>query len=117
MMGSVDTIQIIIRYMLFRSGFQKYFIGTGSSRNPFQTQQYSVVLKQKFQVVVVGLEEEQLYVLPLSKSSENTTDIRTPYATSTVPIEEPETLRVRSFRCYTFGCMLTIRGGYRMARG
>ena len=30
---------------------------------------------------------------------------------------KPETLRVRSYRCYAFGCMVAIRGGYRMARG
>ena len=40
-----------------------------------------------------------------------------PEATSTGPRETPETLRVRSCRCYAFGCMVAIREGYRMARG
>ena len=37
-----------------------------------------------------------------------------------VPIEKPETLRVRSCGCYAFGCnceIVAIRGGYRKARG
>ena len=33
-----------------------------------------------------------------------------------MPIEKPETLRVRSCRCYAFGCMVAIWVGYRMAR-
>ena len=31
--------------------------------------------------------------------------------------EKPETPSVRSCRCYAFGCMVAIRGEYRMARG
>ena len=34
----------------------------------------------------------------------------------TVLIEKPKILRVRSCRCCAFGCMVAIRGGYRMAR-
>ena len=48
------------------------------------------------------------------------TNSRAPSATSTVPLEKPETLRVRSvvdFTRYAFGCMVAIQGGYRMARG
>ena len=48
------------------------------------------------------------------------TDPRTPQAASTVPTDKPETLRVRSCRCYVFGCkceIVAIQGGYRMARG
>ena len=34
-----------------------------------------------------------------------------------MPIGKLETLRVRCCRCYAFGCMIAIRGGYQMARG
>ena len=42
------------------------------------------------------------------------TQSRIPQAASTVSIEKTETLRVRSFRCYTSGCkceIVAIRGG------
>ena len=34
-----------------------------------------------------------------------------------MPIEKPETLRVRNCRWYAFGCTVAIRGGYWMVRG
>ena len=45
------------------------------------------------------------------------TNTRTPQATSTVPIEKTSNRGVRSSRCYAFGCIAAIRGGYRKTRG
>ena len=48
------------------------------------------------------------------KSRVDWTDSRTPHATSTVPTEKPETLRVLIRRCNAFRCkceIIAIRGG------